>query len=59
MQSLWVPPESLPHDNAETAKTGSNRIEGVLYNFFPDAGSDFLSFEELLVSNYPSRYSIP
>lgn len=33
LQPLWVL-ETLPHDNAETSNTDSNRTVGALYGFF-------------------------
>jgi hypothetical protein len=49
---------SLPHASAETSNTDSNLKVGVLYGFFPVAGSGVFPFEKLLVSNYASPYTI-
>ena len=44
LQLLWVV-VSLPHASAETSNTDSNLRDGVLYGFFPVAGSGIFPFE--------------
>jgi hypothetical protein len=58
MQPVVVLPVSLPHDNAETSNTDSNLRDGVLYGFFPAAGSGVFSLELLSSFNCPSQETI-
>ena len=48
---------SLPHASAETSNTDSNRRDGVLYGFFPVAGSGIFPFELFSLLNCPSQDS--
>jgi hypothetical protein len=58
LQELWVL-VILPHDSAETSNTDSNLRDGVLYIFFPAAGSGIFSFEFLSLINGASQDLIP
>ena len=49
----------LPHTSAETSNAAWNLKEGALYGFFPFTFSLFLSLKAFVVSNGPSRYSMP